>query len=239
MSVNCTGGGTVTSRSWRKNTTTNWSTLAAPTDTLPANTAVAQVTYTYGVTACAGTACANEVTTTFTVAGSTPVGFCAQYSDVRFINLTWGGYVDTVGSQSSVQPGTVLVGVLNVPAGADSPLNSPGVVSVVEFSGPTAERVMSISPQPCDFRNFVPGSSPTFPPLDSSGATAPMAWSGGINPGIQYLLNGDPAGAFPVKPLLTRGATYYINLQTIRSSDGANSCSSATCDVRITVNAPS
>jgi hypothetical protein len=239
MSVNCTGGGTVTSRSWRKNATTGWSTLQAPTDTLPANTAVSAVSYTYGVTVCAGTACANEVTTTFTVAGSTPVGFCAQYSDVRFINLTWGGFVDTVGSQSSVQPGTVLVGVLNVPAGASSPLNSPGVVSVVEFSGPTAERVMSISPQPCDFRNFVPGASPTFPPLDSSGATAPMAWSGGINPGIQYLLDGDPPGAFPVKPLLTRGATYYINLQTIRSSDGANSCSSATCDVRITVNAPS
>ena len=190
------------------------------------------------MTVCAGTACANEVTTTFTVAGSTPVGFCGQYADVRFITLNWGGFVDTVGTQSNIQPGTVLVGVLNVPTGVSSPLNSPGVVSIVEFSGPTAERVMSISPQPCDFRNFVPGASPTFPPLDASGTSAPMAWGGGINPGIQYLFDGDPPGFAPAKPLLTRGSTYYVNLQTIRSSDGLNSCSSSTCDVRITVNTP-
>ena len=238
MSVNCTGGGTVTSRSWRKNATTGWSTAQAPTDTLPANTAVAQVTYTYGVTACAGAACATEVTTTFTVAGSTPVGFCGQYTDVRFINLSWGGYVDTVGTQSNIQPGTMLVGVLNVPAGVTSPQNSPGLISIVEHAGPTAERVMSLSTQPCDFRNFVPGASPTFPPLDSAGTSAPMAWSGGINPQIQYLFAGDPPGFAPVKPLLNPGGTYYVNLQTIRAQDGANSCGTGTCDVRITVNTP-
>ncbi|GIK88479.1 MAG: hypothetical protein BroJett026_39600 [Betaproteobacteria bacterium] len=238
MSASCSGGGAVTSWTWRKNATSGWSSAQAPTDTLPANTGTANVTYTYGVTACAGTACAAEVTTTFTVAGATPVGFCSQYADVRFINLVWGGYIDTSGSGSNIQPGTVLVGIVNVPAGVTSPLDSPGVISVVEHQGPTAERVMSISPQPCDFRNFVPGSQPAFPAPDATGATKPMGWSGGINPQIQYLYDGDPPGFAPAKPLLTRGGTYYVNLQTIRSSDGQNSCGSTSCDVRITVTTP-
>ena len=80
MSAACSGGGTVTSWTWRKNATTGWSTAQAPTDNLPANSGGAAVTYTYGVTACSNGACATEVTTTFTVAGAAPAGFCGQYT---------------------------------------------------------------------------------------------------------------------------------------------------------------
>ena len=71
----------------------------APTDTLPANTGKCgrHATPT-AVTACSGGACAPEVITTFTVSGSAPVGFCGQFSDVRFVDLNWGNPpVDTYG----------------------------------------------------------------------------------------------------------------------------------------------
>ena len=115
MNATCSAGGAVTSWSWRKNATTGWSTSQSPTDTLPANTGSALLTTTYAVTPCSNGACATEVVTTFTVAGSAPVGFCAQYGDVRFVDLVWGGYVDTAGGVGLV-PGTLLVGRLTVPA---------------------------------------------------------------------------------------------------------------------------
>jgi hypothetical protein len=109
-------------------------------------------------------------------------------------------------------------------------------MSIVEYQGPTAERVMTLSSTPCDFRGWTPGVN--FPAGDPTGVNGPLAWGGGINPGIFYLLTGDPPG-FPPKPLLTPGQTYYINLQTIQWSNGQNSCGNPSCDVRITVNPPS
>ena len=236
MSASCSGGGAVTSWSWRKGTTTGWATTQTANDTVPANTGSAAITHTYAVTACAGGACAPEVLATFTVAGSAPVGFCSQYSDVRIVDLTWGGYIDTGGSGGvGVNAGTVLVGRLSVPANASSPTNSPGLISIVEHMAGQANRVMSISAQPCDFRGYSPGF---FPPQDPNSANAPMGWDQGINPNRQFLLTGDPAGSSPAKPLFTPGQTYYVNLQTINFLDGQNSCTTSTCDVRITVNAP-
>ena len=234
MSAACTGGGVVTSWSWRKAATTGWSTSQAANDTLPANTGSASLTYTYAVTACSGSACAAEVVATFSVAGSAPVGFCNNYGDVRIVQLNWGSPpVDTYGGVGLV-PGTMIVGTLTVPAGAVSPVNGAGVMSIVEHQGPTAERVMTLSSQPCDFRGWTPGVN--FPSGDPSGA-GPLAWGGGINPQVFYLLQGDPPG-FPPKALLTPGQTYYVNLQTIQFGNGQNSCTSSSCDVRVTVNPP-
>ena len=235
VSESCSGGGAVTSYSWRKNAASSWSSSQAPTDSLPANTGSALVTHTYGLTACSNGACAAEVITTFTVAGSAPVGFCSQFNDVSFVDLNWGNPpVDTTGGVG-LAPGAMIVGRLTVPGGASSPSNLPGTISIVEHGGPTAERVMTLSTQPCDFRGWTPGQN--FPAGDQSGSSGPMGWGGGINPNKQYLLAGDPAG-FPAKPLLSPGVTYYVNMQTINFSNGLNSCQNASCDVRITVNTP-
>jgi hypothetical protein len=235
MSAACTAGGSVTSWSWRKGTTTGWSSNQSANDTLPANTGSAAVTHTYAVTACSNGACAPEVVTTFTVAGSAPAGFCGQYSDVRFVDLNWGSPpVDTYGGVGLV-PGTLIVGRLTVPANATSPANQPGVISIVEYQGSPIERVLTLSTQPCDFRGWTPGQN--FPGGDQSGANSPMGWAGGLYPNLQFLLQGDPAG-FPAKPLLLPGQTYYFNLQTIRFNDGQNSCTQSSCDVRMTVNPP-
>ena len=235
MSAACSGGGAVTSWTWRKNATTGWSTAQAPTDNLPANTGSAAVTYTYGVTACSNGACAPEVTTTFTVAGSAPVGFCSQYSSVKFVNLNWGDPPVDTSNGVGLNPGDLIVARITVPAGATSPGNIPGTFSVVEYQGPTANRIMTLSSQPCDFRGWTPGNN--FPAGDPNGTNAPMAWSGGINPGILFLLAGDPAG-FPAKPLLNHGQQYFLNLQTINHFNGLNSCTSSSCNVRFTTNVP-
>ena len=94
---------------------------------------------------------------------------------------------------------------------------------------------MTLSSQPCDFRGWTPGSN--FPSGDPTGTNTPMAWSGGINPNILFLLQGDPAG-FPAKPLLNPGQQYFVNLQTINFGDGQNSCTGASCNVRFTTNVP-
>ncbi|HVF64205.1 MAG TPA: hypothetical protein VNE58_09445 [Casimicrobiaceae bacterium] len=236
MTASCSGGNAVTSWSWRKNGQSFGSGAAGQSDTLPANTGSASVTHTYDVTACAGSTCATAVSTTFTVAGSGPVGFCSQFGDVRFVDLHYGSPpVDSV-ALVGLDSGTVLVGRITIPAGATSPQDQPGVISIVEYAGPTADRVASLSTSPCDFRGFGPGLV-MLPASDPTGASAPLAWGAGINPGMQYLLTGDNPG-FPPRPLLTPGATYYVNLQTVNFSTGQNSCSTGSCNVRITVNTP-
>ena len=202
MSASCSGGGAVTSWSWRKNATTGWSAAQAPTDTLPANT------------------------------GSAPVGFCSQLSDVEFIDLNWGNTPTDV----TIPPGRTIVGRLAVPANASSPLNQAGLVTVAEYVGSQADRVMTISSAPCDFRGWTAGQN--FPAQDPTGANGPMAWVTGINPSRQFLLAGDPPGNSPPKPLLNPGQTYYVNLQTIWYNTGQNSCPTNNCGVRFTVNTP-
>ena len=230
MNATCSGGGAVTSWSWRKGTTTGWRATQAAQDTLPANTGSAAVTHTYGVTACSNGACAQEVVTTFTVAGSAPVGFCSQFSDVRFVDLTWGGYVDTAGSAGvGVAADTILVGRITVPANF-TPKSLPGVVSVVEHGAGQSERIITMSTQPCDFRGYSPGY---IPPKDPTGNTGPMAWGVGINPQIFF-----QAATTAQPPVLNAGQTYFVNMRNWHYMTGQNNCTTSTCDVRVTVNPP-
>ena len=237
LTASCSGGSQPTSWNWRKNGQATAITSSTYSETLPANTQNAATTYSYDAQACIGTTCTpfTAPVTTVVVGGVAPVGFCGQYSDVRFIDLIWGSHVDTSASVT-INSGTVLVGRLVVPASATSPIDGPGLLSVVEFQGPTADRLMSISTQSCDFRGYVPGSN--HPAADPSGANGPLAWAAGVTTSNQFLLAGDPPGMFPVKPLLTPGQTYYVNLRTIIFGTGQNSCWTGNCDVRITVNPP-
>lgn len=236
LTASCTGGSAPTSWQWRKNGVATSVTTATYNETLPANTNTAATTYSYDARACVNGNCGayTSPVTTVTVAGTAPVGFCSQYSDVRFIDLNWGNPpVDTAGTVQ-LNVGTIIVARLNVPTSATSPGDIPGTISMVEFMGPTANRVMTLSTQPCDFRGYSPGY---FPPPDATGANGPMRWEGGINPNMLFLLANDPPG-FPPKPLLAPGTTYYVNLQTIHSATGLNSCPTNSCDVRFTVDPP-
>jgi hypothetical protein len=243
ISVGGTCAGNVTSWSWKKNGAA-WLTGQSQNDTLASNTLATAVTTTYELTACNGASCATPVTTTFTVSGTsgtgggggggTVAGFCGNFADVRTADLVWGSNYDT-SSGVQINNDTVFVGRLTIPAGASSPGDSPGLISIVEYQGPPVERVMSISTQPCDFRGWSPGVN--FPGADPTGANGPLAWAGSPYPSRQYLLAGDPAG-FPPKPLFTPGQTYYVNIRSIYFSTGTSSCSSGSCDIRVTVTTP-
>jgi hypothetical protein len=230
LAAACSGGGAVTSWQWRKNATTGWSAQQNPTDTLPANTGSAGVTYTYGLTACSGGSCAAEVVTTFTVAGSGPVGFCSNYQDVVIADANWPGTIDTP-NNGGVRPDTVYVVRFTVPANATMPSGQPGLARAVEFMGSPANRIMSLSPSPCDFRGLQPY---VIPSPDPTGANRPMAWSSDQTPNFGFAL----AGATGSMAKLTPGQTYYLNIRTIHGYNLLSSCTQSTCDMRISITAP-
>jgi hypothetical protein len=89
----------------------------------------------------------------------------------------------------------------------------------------------SLSTSACDFRGFTPGSGWTS---DPSGANYPMAWGGGFYPNIQFILSGMTGASAKLVP----GQTYYLNLRNAYYGTGQVSCTTASCNVRITVNTP-
>jgi hypothetical protein len=220
MTAGCSGGGAVTSWSWRRNATSGWSTAAAATDNLPANTGGSPLTYTYAVTACAGTACASEVVTTFTVAGAAVAGFCGQYSNVVIVDLP----VDTganpvyTAANGGFQADGVFVGRLVAPASG-----LVGNVRFYEYGDAPAQRVMSVSTSPCDFRGFTPGA-PSL--TDPTSTNYPILWSNDQTPRIQYQLSGPSSNA-----VLTPGQTYYFSVRNVDwNAGGIPSCGQATCN---------
>jgi len=227
MAGSCSGGGAVTSRSWRRNATSAWSTAPAPTDNLPANTGSAPVTYTYGLTACAGTACANEVVTTFTVAGTPVAGSCSLYPNVVIMDFPLSGTVDTTANGGFAADG-IFVGRMTIPAN----VNPAGVgqVRFVEFVDGEAARQMTVSSQPCDFRGFVVASVSA---TDPTGTNYPIRWSNSQTPSISYQSTGPSANA-----VLQAGQTYYFNVRNVDWASGLASCQTASCNGRFQIAAP-
>jgi len=230
----CSGGSAVTSWEWRKNgTAVPTQTTAQFTETLPANTGSAAITYSYDARACAGTSCSawSAPPTTVGVSGSTvSVGFCSQYAKVAIIDLPWGGTVDTAATPPGFESDMVFVGRMTVPAGATSAVG-PGQVRFVEYVDGQAARVMSLSTQACDFRGFTPGTPSA---TDATGANYPLKWSNDINPSIQYQLHSSLFNA-----VLVPGSTYYFNVRNIDwSAGGRPSCATATCNGRFQIATP-
>jgi hypothetical protein len=239
LNAACTGGAAPTSWEWRKNGAATTVVTAAYQETLPANPNAAAITYNYDARPCVGGTCHAWTTpvTTVVVSGTAPVGFCSQYSDVRFADIVWGPSTTLeTHNNGAINPGTLYVVRINVPAGAQSPGNYPGTIEAVEFPDAPAERVVSLSSQPCDFRGFSPGM-PSFPPGDATGANGPLTWSGGNVVALSFLFTGDPQ-PFPPIAQLNTGQTYYLNVQTIRASDGLNSCNAPSCNLKFVLRPP-
>jgi hypothetical protein len=227
MSGACTGGGSVTAYNWRRNVTSGWSTAQAPTDNLPANTGSSAVTYTYGLTACAGSACAAEVVTTFTVAGAAAAGFCSQYQNVVIgpdFPLSTGGTPIETAAYGGLMADGVYVGRLVIPTNVNQ--GGLGRVSFVEYIDPPAERLMTISTQPCDFRGGYGVTDPTS-------ASAPILWSNGQTPQIIYQFTGPSSNA-----VLQAGQIYYISIRNANWYNGAPSCLGTYCNGRFNTAAP-
>jgi hypothetical protein len=161
-----------------------------------------------------------------------PVGadFCYLYDKVKRIDLAWGGYTNTNDPGGGFEGDAVLAARLVVPAAAAG-TTLPGLISVVEFVDGPADRTITLSPSPCDFRGFVPGQ---FLPTDPTGASSPLAWGYGMGPSMAIALAGMPVDA----PRLVPGATYYVNVRNVAFVHGGATCGTPECNVRMTVNPP-
>ena len=182
-----------------------------PVDTLPANTAAAPVTYTYTLTACNSGGCAASAQTTFTVAGTTPVGFCGQYPNVIVGDLPW---VNNAQLNSYTLGGLKSDGVFvaKVVVAAGQPVRDPaGGFYSVEYGGSPTFGEMTVSLQPCDFRV-----------RDTTGANGPIMRTYGQSLGQNFA-----AGA--VLPTLAPGGTYYINIRH-QDPDIGGTCGAFECN---------
>jgi len=195
-----------------------------------ANSQTGQVTYSVTASNELGTGAQKSITLTWGTPPPVGADFCGNFTNVKRVNLVWGGQFTTNHPDGGFEDDQILVGRITVPANATG-TTAPGLISAVEFINGPAERTMSISPSACDFRGFQAG---VFPTPDPSGASRPMGWSFGINPSMQIALAGMPGSL----PKLVPGQTYFVNIRNRAFAGGDVSCTTAECNLRITVNVP-
>lgn len=203
---------TLTANCSQAPTSFQWTGCTSATSTCQATAAtVGAVTYAVTATNAYGS---GQGSKTVNWGTPPPVGadYCSQYANVNRVNLPWGSYVDSYQVGGFLADG-VFVGVIDVPATFVGSVN----VGLVEFIDGQARRIMSVSPSACDFRGFVPGVSLL---TDPSGANYPIGWNHGINPEVTVPVRG--------------GGRYYVNVRNVNFSDGSLSCSTSTCNMRIT-----
>ena len=224
-------GGTVTltANCTQSPTSYNWTGCNSSTATCQASaSALGPASYSMTATNSFGPGTPASANVTWTNPPAAGADFCGQFQSVVRANLTWGGHLDTH-LNGNFPASAVFVGRITVPQNATG-TTQPGVASVVEYIDGQANRTMTISPSSCDFRGFTAGVGGS---VDPTGANNPMSWSYGINPNSQIGLTG-MTGNFPK---LEPGRTYYVNIRN-RDFNGADSCKTTNCNVRITVNRP-
>ena len=196
------------------------SSSSGTSDTVDPNTGLSGVVYSYDVLACTGASACTAKSISFTVPSGSgnpnPTGFCGQYSDVQFVTLPWGGYINTSGFKA----GGVLVGVLTVPSGAVFSSGSQGQLRGTEYGDPPVDRTASLSTQPCDFGQ------------GGLGVTLKLAY--GQRPQILYTVTGT---AFAT-PKLVPGTTYYFNIRNYSQDLQTISCTTSTCNMQLDVSLP-
>lgn len=188
-------------------------------------------TATYSVTATNGVGTSAPASITLNWQTPPPVGadLCYLYDKVKRIDLAWGWFINTNDPGGGFEGDAVLAAKLVVPANAAG-TNQAGLIRIVELVDGPAERIVTLSPSPCDFRGFVPGR---MLPTDPTGQSAPLGWGYGINPSVTFALAGMPMG-----PALVPGQTYYVNVRNVAYDHGGASCATPECNVRVTVSPP-
>jgi hypothetical protein len=146
---------------------------------------------------------------------------------VVIVDLPASGIVDST-ANGGFQANGVFVGRLVAPASG----GGTGRVRFYEYGDAPAQRTMTVSTSPCDFRGFNPGGPSA---TDPTSATAPMLWSNDQTPQIFYLLG---AGGGAVAGL-TPGQSYYFNVRNVDwSAGGVPSCGQTTCNGQLAATPP-
>ena len=227
------GGTTILTASCTQSPTSyNWVNCSNVTSNtcLAANSQTGIVSYSVTASNVFGPSAPASITLNWGTPPPTGADFCGNFPNVKRVDLVWGGQFTTNDPDGGFEDDMILAGRIRVPANATG-TSTPGLVSAVEFINGPASRTMTLSPSACDFRGFQAG---VFPTPDPTGATKPMAWGFTINPSFQFVLSTMPGSQAKLVP----GQTYYINIRNRDFSGGGVSCSTAECNLRITVNPP-
>lgn len=124
-------------------------------------------------------------------------GMCSQYPRAKLVSLPWGygGRYTTI-DDGGFPADMVLVFEMTVPSSPAS-YATAGYTSVAEYDGVPAQRHMTLSRTPCDFRD-----------ADPTGVNGPLAAAGGLTALIDWNV-----GAPPVA--LVAGQRYYFNIRNV------------------------
>jgi hypothetical protein len=219
----CTGGGAITSTTWKKNGVAF--TPGFP-DTLADNSASSSAAvYTYVATFCAGTACTSASATATVAAGTAPpppppVASCGSlkviepYQDgnpaQKVLTFTGDRFL-TSGFASNTT--TVVVAQIDVPAG----LYGATTLAVFEYGSSATSRKAWLSKTRCDM-------SATSPPYRQTA----------MGPVFNIQIGGSASDKVVMQP----GETWYLMVKNEKLLSTGSSCATGTCDIGIKLYRP-
>jgi len=203
------------------------------TDTLPANTLAASVTYNYVVYASNANGNSAAFSVPVTVAGvpgggsgggsgggATGAISCPGFNKTLIVDVPWlplgGGRQFTTSGNSGFGWNDALVVRFTVPAGKTS--TASGYLALAEWGGGPSFHVAAISASPCDFTQGAP--NPWY--IDGN----KVAGTNTLQP--EFMVG----GTWPGFPVLNPGTTYYLNVRNISCPTGSN------CDLFIDFKLP-
>lgn len=225
LAATCSGTTASTTWSWARGTTSISGTGATTSDTLPANSGQAAVSYSYVATVCNGTACASAGTSV-TVPGTSggpviggPIA-CSGYASTLVIDLPWanaqGASRILTANKGSFGTNDAMVIRFTVPAGVQS--TSPGMIGMAEYGGGQVGRFATLSQTACDF-----GKTAWFVDV----------WQGNsLTIGMQ--VGGAPSS---YAALVQPGQTYYLNVRNTNRW-GTKTCTESSCNMYIEFTKP-
>jgi len=235
LSASCSGGGAPTSYSWSGGSVTGITTTASQSTNVTATT-------TFSVTPSNSAGPGNTAQATVTVAGGGGggggTGSCANYQNVIFLDVPWGGVADTRSSGSNFLPNGVLVARFTIPAGWANNPGSVGKVQVAEYGDPPTYRQASLSTMACDFRGVVTGQYDQYFRDLTGQQPYPLQWAFGNTAVAEFTVTGNAL----FRPQLQPGGTYYYNVRNWNpygnGGTGSTSCGGSSCNAIISINTP-
>jgi hypothetical protein len=214
LTINCSAGGAATAWNWTSPSGMSTQTVGP----LTVNT-----TTTFTATASNAGGSSAPASATVQIGGTGPIS-CPGFSSTLVETMAWDtpGVPYTVAytyNTGSFAARGALVVQFTTPAVPVPPASGKGNIGTVEYSGGPAVRTGSLSTKPCDFTTGITGLPPGVP------STAFVT----EEPTIYFTLGYTKSGYLQLQP----NTTYYWNEEN--TYNGTNTCSLATCDVKITI----
>ena len=239
LTATCSGGGAPTQYSW-----TGGGIPALTVGNVQNPSLTATTTFTVTPSNSAGSGNTASVTVTVASGGGGGGGggggqsFCANYQNVIFLDVPWGGVADTRSSGQNFLPNGILVAKFTVPSGWTNGQGSVGKVQAAEFGDPPTYRQASLSTSACDFRGVANGQYDQYFRDISGQQPYPLQWAFGNTAVAEFTVTGNAL----FRPQLQPGQTYYYNVRNWNpygnGGQGSTSCGGSSCNAIISINTP-